>query len=64
MQNFDIRRISFVRNEFHWKYLRSFSGHLNVAIIVSINLSDNILNYHRKHYILTVIKLKTDEVFF
>ena len=58
MQNFDIRRISFVRKEFHWKYLRSFSGHLNVAIIVSINLSDNILNYHRKHYITYSNKVK------
>ena len=30
-----LRQNSFLVKEFHWKYLRSFPGHLNVAAIVS-----------------------------
>ena len=34
MHNFNIRQNSFIRKEFHWKYLRSFTGHINVVTIL------------------------------
>ena len=32
------RKNAFLVEEFNWKYLRSFAGHLNVATIVSVCL--------------------------